>query len=105
MGLKAMAASYSENGRRATHWWLSGPEGRIWDPTADQFLTIGRLPPYDRVVFDTNFDARIAPCGFQGQRKLSENEPDLWGFGRKPGKRASSLLSHPAFSAPVAMAA
>lgn len=104
-GLKPWVASYAENGRRATHWWLTGPGGRIWDPTVDQFLSVGCLPPYRRVGFEQGFEARIAPCGFQGQRKLSENDPDLWGFGRKPGKRASQLLSHPAFSVPVVMAA
>ncbi|MGD9638658.1 MAG: hypothetical protein AB7U85_06325 [Alphaproteobacteria bacterium] len=29
-----------------THWWLQNKGGEILDPTAEQYLSVGRTPPY-----------------------------------------------------------
>ena len=31
-----------------THWWLENSDRQIADPTGAQYLSIGKLPPYDR---------------------------------------------------------
>jgi len=30
-----------------THWWLANEDMVILDPTADQYLSVERIPPYD----------------------------------------------------------
>ena len=30
-----------------THWWLQNSNGKIVDPTAEQYLSVGRTPPYE----------------------------------------------------------
>lgn len=65
------------------HWWLQHTSGLIFDPTAEQYTSIGKLPPYQR-------NATIKACGFMGVRKDSDN---VWGFERKPSLRAQKLLN------------
>lgn len=31
-----------------THWWLANKEGQILDPTAEQYTSLGKTPPYDK---------------------------------------------------------
>lgn len=45
-GLKAFVAGYIENGEKYTHWWLTDQNGKILDVTADQYLLVGKKPPY-----------------------------------------------------------
>lgn len=62
-----------------THWWLESETGRRLDPTADQYLSQGKRPPYDQG----------RPGGFMGMR---EEPGSPWGFGRRPSRRAKDLL-------------
>ena len=67
----------------ATHWWLKHrTTGERFDPTAEQYICQGLLPPYARGV-----DGKGA--GFMGMRKR-ENDP--WGTGYQPSLRATLLL-------------
>ena len=54
-GLKPMVATYydpeleriaPESHGRATHWWVQTADGKILDPTADQYTDLGLVPPY-----------------------------------------------------------
>jgi len=78
-GIKAWVARDSD-GR--THWWLQDARGVRIDPTADQYTSVGRTPPYER-----GLPGR--PCGFQGQRRDPANR---YGFGRKPSGPAARIL-------------
>ena len=31
-----------------THWWIQGPSGEIYDPTAEQYTSQGDEPPYGK---------------------------------------------------------
>ncbi len=31
-----------------THWWLQDNEGKILDPTAEQYTSQGKVPPYQK---------------------------------------------------------
>lgn len=42
---KAYCASYEENGKSSTHWWVE-VEDWIVDPTASQYTMVGEKPPY-----------------------------------------------------------
>lgn len=33
--------------RGVTHWWLYDDRGAIYDTTADQYYSVGQVPPYD----------------------------------------------------------
>ena len=96
-GLVAWSASYLEGGGRASHWWLRDAAGAILDPTRAQVDDVGEIPPYQRVLVNPGFHARIGPRGFQGQRRLAPGEADPWGFGRRPSRRAASLLARLCF--------
>jgi hypothetical protein len=79
-GWVAMVAQDPEGG---THWWLerNTPQGRErFDPTADQYLSQGQTPPYERG----------RPGGFMGQRQDPGNP---FGFDRRPGVRAHQVLA------------
>lgn len=47
VGLVPQVASFVENGRRVSHWWLRTASGEILDPTAEQFHAVGENPPYE----------------------------------------------------------
>lgn len=66
-----------------THWWLEHTSGLRFDPTEEQYRSIGDVPPYER-------GAQGRPTGFMGIRQDPGNE---WGFERKPSKRAQDLLN------------
>ena len=68
---------------QTTHWWLQDRQGRRYDVTADQFRSVGIVPPYDRGLVGR-------PCGFMGQRIDVGNR---YGFNRRPGKVAMQILS------------
>lgn len=36
----------ARDGHGIVHWWLETADGRILDPTAAQYLSIGEQPPY-----------------------------------------------------------
>lgn len=66
-----------------THWWLERQTARgleRFDPTADQYVRQGKVPPYEAG----------RPCPFMGQRK---DLASPYGFERKPGLRAAKLLA------------
>lgn len=66
----------------STHWWLMHETGVRFDPTADQYRCVGKVPPYERGIPGT-------AGGFMGMRR----DPDSpWGNERKPGLRAQALL-------------
>jgi len=46
-GLEPQVATFEKNGENVTHWWLKDEQGKILDPTADQFYTTGQNPPYE----------------------------------------------------------
>jgi hypothetical protein len=88
-GLRSMVAREEDGG---THWWLVHmPTGTVVDPTAEQYTSVGQVPPYDRGL-------RGRPCGFQGMR-VDEDSP--FGFGRSPGRRAARLIERTAGIAPA----
>ena len=66
-----------------THWWLQHKDGSIFDPTEEQYRSIGFTPPYERGIVGK-------AVGFMGMRQDPGNE---WGFDRKPGIRAGKLLA------------
>jgi hypothetical protein len=78
-GLTAWVARDTDG---TTHWWLQTADGQRIDPTADQYTSVGRLPPYERGILGK-------PCGFMGQRK---DPLSPYGFGRRPGGRAAIVL-------------
>lgn len=43
---KGMCASYLEDGKPSTHWWILLKNGTIFDPTASQYTGLGESPPY-----------------------------------------------------------
>jgi len=90
VGLVPVCASYHDAGGRATHWWLRTADGRIFDPTRQQYELAGETPPYE---WASTPGLRIAACGFQGQRRLPSGAEDPWGFGKRPGRRAAQLLA------------
>lgn len=45
-GYSACVASFEENGQAFTHWWIKDQDGKICDPTAEQFTAVGQVPPY-----------------------------------------------------------
>ena len=65
-----------------THWWLEQADGTRFDPTADQYRAVGKVPPYERGLMGKS-------SGFMGMRKDADNP---FGLGLKPGKRAQALL-------------
>lgn len=65
-----------------THWWLEQADGTRFDPTADQYRAVGKVPPYERGLMGKS-------SGFMGMRKDPDNP---FGLGLKPGKRAQALL-------------
>ena len=46
-GYVPQVASFIENNEKLTHWWLKNQDGKIFDPTAEQFTAIGQKPPYE----------------------------------------------------------
>lgn len=44
-GIISYCASYLEDGKKCTHWWIV-KDGKIIDPTASQYLKLGLQPPY-----------------------------------------------------------
>ncbi len=36
----------SKDDQGVVHWWLENKYGEILDPTADQYFSVGRIPPY-----------------------------------------------------------
>jgi hypothetical protein len=50
-----------------THWWVESPTGEILDPTAEQYTSVGKVPPY----------AQGRPAGF---------------LTRGPSKRAREIM-------------
>lgn len=47
VSLTPMAATFEQYGQKVTHWWLKDKNGRIIDPTVQQFVNIGIQPPYE----------------------------------------------------------
>ena len=45
-GYVACVASFEENNEKFTHWWIKNNQNEIIDPTAEQFTSIGKEPPY-----------------------------------------------------------
>ena len=80
-GWVSHVASDPKNG--GTHWWLEHSSGLRFDPTEEQYRTIGDVPPYER-------GALGRPTGFMGIRQDPGN---AWGFDRKPSRRAQELLT------------
>lgn len=66
-----------------SHWWLQYGDGTRYDPTAEQFTSVGTVPPYERGLHGR-------PCGFMGMRS---DEGNAWGFDRRPGRRATLMLA------------
>lgn len=66
-----------------THWWLQNGQGDKIDLTQDQYTSVGQTPPYDRGHLGHG-------TGFMGIRQDPGN---VWGFDRKPSKRAQQVLS------------
>lgn len=77
------SAYTARDDNNVVHWWLQHTSGLIFDPTVEQYTSIGGLPPYQKNV-------PIKACGFMGVRKDPDN---CWGFERKPSRRAQNLLN------------
>ena len=45
-GIDIYCASYKEDDKPCTHWWLKSGN-KIIDPTATQYTKLGLKPPYD----------------------------------------------------------
>lgn len=55
------------------HWWLQNSKGDILDPTADQYYSVGKKPPYEkgrRKAFLTNFPSKRAVILIERVRKI-----------------------------------
>ena len=73
----------ARDGMAGTHWWLEHPgDGRRFDPTAAQYRSQGKTPPYERGIPGRG-------AGFMGIR---QDPTSPWGFGRRPSERAARLL-------------
>ncbi len=46
-GLKAQVADFEKDGKKLTHWWIKDSNGKILDPTVEQFYAMGKTPPYE----------------------------------------------------------
>ena len=82
--LQGWVAMVAKDPLGGTHWWLErerskGSPRERFDPTEEQYLIEGELPPY----------ALGRPGGFMGQR---QDPTSPFAFGRRPGHRASMLL-------------
>lgn len=77
------SARTARDHNNVVHWWLQHTSGLIFDPTEEQYTSLGLHPPY-------RANCTVKPCGFMGVRQDPENE---WGFGRKPSHRAQKLLN------------
>ena len=81
--LAGLAAFYAREDDGTTHWWLETGDGTRVDPTADQYRSTGRVPPYER-------GRPGRGCGFMGQRS---DPGSPYGFGMRPGLRAARILA------------
>lgn len=67
---------------QSTHWWLRHESGVIFDPTSEQYTSIGRKPPYARGISGQ-------AGGFMGIR---EDLNTAWPGQRRPSARARALM-------------
>jgi hypothetical protein len=37
---------WGKDAEGVTHWWLRNAEGEILDPTVEQYISVGKKPPY-----------------------------------------------------------
>lgn len=77
------AAHVARDHEGMSHWWLEHDDGTRYDPTRDQFIRDRRRPPYERGMPER-------ACGFMGMR---QDPTSVYGFGRRPGQRALTLLT------------
>jgi hypothetical protein len=69
-------AAYTDNGGRATHWWLvNKTTGEFADPTKEQYTHVGDSPPYHlgrKAVFLTKNPSKRAQIVLDRIMKLNE---------------------------------
>lgn len=62
-----------------THWWLQDNEGKILDPTSEQYASQGKVPPYHngrRSPFLTSTPSKRALIVIERVKKKLEKQQD-----------------------------